>query len=172
MEKKRIPLLPLILKKSVPTRPCFIKSFEGSFIWFLQNASVSRAGNIFLEGYYFYRTTVFAGKRGLWKGTDGFFYMEKSVNALCICPHKEHQMFDPVRDECIMSKHARRCRLLPLLQGHVCPVNAEDYVTMLKNELRNYPPRKPPEECHYSFATSKTFRGAQMLCSGDDIRLS
>lgn len=45
------------------------------------------------------------------------------------------------------------------------------YVTMLKNELRNYPPRKPPEECHYSFGTSETFRGTQMLCSGDDKAL-
>lgn len=99
--------------------------------------------------------------------------MEKSVNALYICPHKEHQMFGPVREECIMSKHASRCRLLPLLQGHGVPCERRaQYVTMLKNELRNYPPQKPPEECHYSFATSKTFRGTQMLCSGDDIRLS
>lgn len=43
---------------------------------------------------------------------------------------------------------------------------------MLKNELRNYPTQKPPEECHYSFATSKSFRGAQMLYFGGDIRLS
>lgn len=41
----------------------------------------------------------------------------KSVNALYICPHKEHKMFGPVRDECIMSKRVRRCLLLlPLLQ--------------------------------------------------------
>lgn len=37
----------------------------------------------------------------------------KSVNALYICPHKEHQMFVPVGNECIMSKR----ELLPLLQG-------------------------------------------------------
>lgn len=100
----------------------------------------------------------------------------ESVNALYICPHKEHQMFGPetvrVRDECVMSECEHRCYCF-YKSLTVPPERRTQYACLrLKNDLRNYPTQKPPEDCHYSFATSKSFRGTQMLYFGGDIRLS